>query len=64
MQAMGQPRCGAALLAAEMMRPAIIGETQPMKRSTPGIFLVVLLVGLVGVILTVLLLAVASRIVG
>ena len=35
-----------------------------LKRSAPEVFLVVLLVGLVGVILTVLLLAVALRIVG
>ena len=35
-----------------------------LKRSAPEVFLVVLLVGLVGVILTVLLLAMALRIVG
>jgi len=42
-----------------MMRPAIIGETQPMKRSAPEVFLVALLIGLIGVILVVVLLAVA-----
>jgi hypothetical protein len=35
-----------------------------MKRSAPDVFLVVLLVGLVGVIMAVVLLAVALRIVG